>query len=118
MLLAAQKKISHPGRMTVFEVIREELGIAERPWIYEPALSVVEDESLKPINVHHGQPYRSLGQVPNQLQTYSLIERLTIKASQELFLKGNRNCVHLDFDIVGPSKSFTIRPEITLQYGL
>ena len=87
----------------IFEVIRKDLGIAERLSIYEPAISVVEDESIEPIDLHHGEPYHSKPNIKT-VAVNSPIEPLTIKASQELFLNSDRNCVHMELDLADHPK--------------
>ncbi|KAG4436551.1 hypothetical protein IFR05_007946 [Cadophora sp. M221] len=80
------------GRL--FEVFGT-LGYQEVPWKYMPTFKVVEDGSLTPIDLHDGEPTHS-----DTSRSCSAIRALKVLNSKELFKSGDRNCLHMDLDLL------------------
>ncbi|KNG81705.1 NADPH cytochrome P450 [Aspergillus nomiae NRRL 13137] len=89
---------------SLFAVLKG-LGFQEHEVQYMPTLSVQEDESLEPIDLHHGEP--DAGSLKAQC---SPIRPLAISTSRELFNSSNRHCLHIDLDL-------TSQPEFTYKTG-
>lgn len=85
-------------RDDLFAVFRKDLQFEEREIKYDPTLSVVEDESLEPIDLHHGEPVHPRDNA-KAAAACSPIKALPIKSSYELFTSKDRNCIHMDLDI-------------------
>ncbi|KAE8144508.1 NADP/FAD dependent oxidoreductase [Aspergillus avenaceus] len=81
------------------------LGLQEHEVQYVPTLSVQEDESLEPIDLHNGEPDGS-----SLKAQCSPIRPLSISASRELFNSSDRHCLHIDLDL-------TTQPEFTYKTG-
>ncbi|EHY54012.1 hypothetical protein HRR83_004656 [Exophiala dermatitidis] len=83
----------------LYAMFRTYLGLEERVVEYQPAITIVEDESLTSIDLHHGEPVG----VINNSNNCSPIRALSIKNARELFapsLSGtDRNCVHMELDL-------------------
>ncbi|KAK5110314.1 hypothetical protein LTR85_001295 [Meristemomyces frigidus] len=82
----------------LFTLFRTKLDYVERVVSYEPTLSVVEDESLEPIDLHHGEPVQKLDN-SKTAATCSPVTALPIKQSYELFADSKRNCLHMELDL-------------------
>lgn len=82
----------------LFNVFKKDLDLEEREIKYEPTLSTVEDESLEPIDLHHGEPIHPRDN-PKAAAACSPIKALKIQNPRELFHTKTRNCVHLDLDL-------------------
>jgi NADPH-ferrihemoprotein reductase len=82
----------------LFSIFRQELGFKEQEIKYTPTFSVIQDDSLEPIDLHHGEPNhpREKGKTAAQC---SQIRPLNIKTSRELFNSSERNCIHIDLDV-------------------
>ncbi|KAF2452411.1 NADP/FAD dependent oxidoreductase [Lineolata rhizophorae] len=93
----------------LFAFFRSDLGFQEHEVKYEPTLSVVEDDSLQPADLHIGEPVHSADKSAKATPTSS-IGALKIKNSRELFTASSRNCVHLELDLAG-------HPQITYKTG-
>ncbi|KAL1631784.1 hypothetical protein SLS56_004305 [Neofusicoccum ribis] len=93
----------------LFAVFKNELGLEEREIKYEPTLSTTEDESLEPIDLHHGEPVHPRDN-PKAAAACSPIKPLTILNSRELFHTKDRNCVHMELDL-------TDHPEVKYKTG-
>ncbi|KAF7624599.1 hypothetical protein AFLA_008302 [Aspergillus flavus NRRL3357] len=89
---------------SLFAVLKG-LGFQEHEVQYMPTLSVQEDESLEPIDLHNGEP--DGGSLKAQC---SPIRPLAISASRELFNSSDRHCLHIDLDL-------TSQPEFTYKTG-
>ncbi|KAE8385839.1 NADPH-cytochrome P450 reductase [Aspergillus alliaceus] len=81
------------------------LGFQEHEVHYMPTLSVLEDETLEPIDLHNGEPEG--GSLKAQC---SPIRSLAISTSRELFNSPDRHCLHIDLDL-------TSQPEFTYKTG-
>ena len=82
----------------LFFVFRTRMGLTERAVEYQPTLAVTEDDSLEPIDLHHGEPAHFRDN-PKAAATCSPIRALSIANSRELFQFSNRNCVHMELDL-------------------
>lgn len=82
----------------LFQLFRSELGLEEQAAEYQPALSIVEDDSLTPIDLHHGEPTSST-QNSKAAAACSPVQPLPIKSCRELFNSADRNCVHMELDL-------------------
>ena len=69
----------------------------ERDDAHEPTLSVVEDESFKPVDLYHREPVHARDSAKS-IATCSSIKALTIQNSRELFSSSSRNCIHIELD--------------------
>lgn len=87
----------------LFNVLAERLGMTEREATYLPTMAVEPDESLEPIDLHHGEPsIAAMGSNP--------IRALPITHTRELFNSSKRHCLHLDLDL-------TEHPQLTYKTG-
>ncbi|KAI0466529.1 hypothetical protein F4859DRAFT_526629 [Xylaria cf. heliscus] len=83
----------------LFAVFQEKLGCKEREIVYSPAITVREDPSLEPIDLHHGVPIEQpAGSRAKSLKT-SPIQALTVTQARELYTAPERNCVHIELDL-------------------
>ncbi|KAK4937544.1 hypothetical protein LTR10_021836 [Elasticomyces elasticus] len=82
----------------LFHLFRSELGLIEQAAEYEPALSVVEDDSLSPIDLHQGEPSSSIHN-SKAAAACSPVQPLPIKLCRELFNSPDRHCVHMELDL-------------------
>lgn len=109
----------------VFATLRAGLGYEERQPVYEPTLKVVEDDSLEPIDLHHGGPWE--GGMSKKLNSgLSAVNALQVKHSRELFsASAGRHCIHMEVDLSNhPSMKYKtgdhlgvwpINPEMEIQ---
>lgn len=86
-------------KMTAFQLLKDRLGFMEHDPVYEPAIEVVEDLSLEPIDLYNGEPW-----MPDQgrkaQRLISPVHSLPVKATRELFDEPKeRNCVHMELDL-------------------
>ncbi|KAJ5679330.1 hypothetical protein N7462_007574 [Penicillium macrosclerotiorum] len=93
----------------LFTLFKTQLGFHEVEAKYTPSLKVEEDESLEPIDLHHGEP-NSTVDVPKNAAPSSPVRTLSISHSRELFTASDRNCLHLDLDL-------SSQPELTYKTG-
>jgi NADPH-ferrihemoprotein reductase len=93
----------------LFEVFKQQLGFQEVEAKYTPSLMVQEDESLEPIDLHHGEP-NSHVDAPKSAAQSSAVRTLNISSSRELFTSSDRNCLHMDLDLSN-------QPELTYKTG-
>ncbi|KAF2090285.1 riboflavin synthase domain-like protein [Saccharata proteae CBS 121410] len=93
----------------LFTFFKQDLHYEEREIKYEPTISVVEDESLEPIDLHHGEPVHARDN-PKAAAACSPIKPLTIQNPRELFTTPDRNCIHMDLDL-------SEHPEINYKTG-
>lgn len=82
----------------LFQVFKADMQLQERISKYEPEIKAVQDESLSPIDLHHGEPSHSRDS-PKTAAACSAINALTVTSSQEIFNSPARNCVHLELDL-------------------
>jgi NADPH-ferrihemoprotein reductase len=83
----------------VIQTFRTELGYAERDPVYEPSLKVFEDESLEPIDLHHGVPSSSVVGIKGN-NGMSAVYSLPVKMTKELYQDSeHRNCIHMEVDL-------------------
>jgi NADPH-ferrihemoprotein reductase len=82
----------------LFHMFRQDLHLEERPVEYQPTIAVVEDESLEPIDLHHGEPAHSRDN-PKAPAACSPIQALSVRNPRELFTSVERNCVHMELDL-------------------
>ncbi|KAH8425615.1 NADPH cytochrome P450 oxidoreductase family protein [Aspergillus melleus] len=99
----------------LFSEFTRQLGFEEKEAQYEPTLSVQEDESLEPIDLHHGEPdNRDSSRITAQC---SPVRPLDIASSRQLFeysdsqqQREQRHCLHIDLDL-------TSHPELSYKTG-
>ncbi|KAJ6084094.1 hypothetical protein N7486_010894 [Penicillium sp. IBT 16267x] len=94
---------------SLFTVFKDRLGFKEVEAKYVPSLKVEEDESLEPIDLHHGEP-NSQVDAPKGAAQFSPIRSLSIANSRELFTSSERHCLHMDIDL-------SDQPELTYKTG-
>ncbi|KAI4852686.1 cytochrome P450 reductase 1 [Aureobasidium sp. EXF-8845] len=82
----------------LFDYFTRTLGQEECDVVYEPSLSVEQDTSLEPIDLHHGEPVVDI----KTLAGSSAVKPLPIKDMRELFgTSSGRNCLHAELDLSG-----------------
>lgn len=82
----------------LFGYFKKTLGYQECDVVYEPSLSVEQDTSLEPIDLHQGEPVVDA----KTLAGSSAIKPLPIKDMRELFsTSAGRNCLHAELDLSG-----------------
>ncbi|KAJ5107990.1 hypothetical protein N7456_004665 [Penicillium angulare] len=94
---------------SLFTIFKEKLGFQEVEAKYIPTLNVEEDESLEPIDLHHGEPSNQTDSHKGAAQS-SPVRTLSITNSRELFTASDRNCLHMDVDL-------SDQPELTYKTG-
>jgi NADPH-ferrihemoprotein reductase len=82
----------------LFSIFRQELDFQKQEIKYTPTLSIIRDDSLEPIDLHHGEPSHPREKVKTAAQC-SQIRPLNIKASRELFNSSEKNCLHINLDV-------------------
>lgn len=82
----------------LFKVLQQELHLEEKQIAYEPTLTVQEDESLEPIDLHQGEPTHPRDN-PKSAAACSAISAMSIKSCSELFKSPDRNCLHMELDL-------------------
>lgn len=91
----------------LFAVFKSQLGFHESEPRYLPILSVEEDPSLEPIDLHHGEPDSRHN---SNNKTVSSVRVLSISHARELFHAPDRHCLHIELDL-------TSQPELTYKTG-
>lgn len=91
----------------LFAVFKSQLGFHESEPRYLPILSVEEDPSLEPIDLHHGEPDSRHN---SNNKTASPVRVLSVAHARELFHGSDRHCLHIDLDL-------TSQPELTYKTG-
>ena len=94
---------------SLFEVFTGQLGFQEVEAKYVPSLVIQEDESLEPIDLHHGEPNSHIDASKSAARS-SAVGTLNILNSRELFTASDRNCLHMDLDLSN-------QPELTYKTG-
>ncbi|KAF2141176.1 uncharacterized protein K452DRAFT_228793 [Aplosporella prunicola CBS 121167] len=79
----------------LFGVFKAELGVEEHETAYEATVQADEDESLAPIDLHHGEPVQHGKTAPGT----SSIRALAVTNHRELFAASDRNCIHMELDL-------------------
>ncbi|KIX10228.1 uncharacterized protein Z518_01309 [Rhinocladiella mackenziei CBS 650.93] len=82
----------------LFNMFRTHLALEEKMVEYQPTLAITEDDSLEPIDLHHGEASHSRDN-PKAAAACSPVRALPIKNPKELFSVSQRNCVHLEIDL-------------------
>ncbi|CAG8395837.1 unnamed protein product [Penicillium salamii] len=93
----------------LFAVFKDKLGFQEVEAKYIPSLKVEEDESLEPIDLHHGEP-NNRNEAPKTAAQSSAVRTLSISESRELFKSSDRHCLHMDVDL-------SSQPELSYKTG-
>lgn len=75
----------------LFRNLVDKLGMTEREASYLPTMLVEGDDSLEPIDLHHGEPGSVTGSTP--------VRTLPVSHSRELLNSTDRHCLHLELDI-------------------
>lgn len=91
----------------LFSVFKEQLGFQEVEAKYAPSLSIQDDESLDPIDLHHGEPHV---QADGKASQSSAVRTLGISNPRELFTSSDRHCLHMELDLAN-------QPELTYKTG-
>ncbi|KZL71813.1 nadp fad dependent oxidoreductase [Colletotrichum incanum] len=91
----------------LFKVFCETLKLQEHEVVHEPSLSVIEDESLEPQDLHIGEPVHLI-EGSGKSTANSAIKPLKIKKAYSLFSSPGRSCLHLDLDL-GSSSQLTYK---------
>lgn len=99
-------------KQSLYSQFTSQLGFEEKEAQYMPELAVQEDESLEPIDLHHGEPdNRDSSRITAQC---SPVRPLDIAASRQLFeasdTQQQRHCLHIDLDL-------TSHPELSYKTG-
>ncbi|KAJ5324424.1 hypothetical protein N7476_003024 [Penicillium atrosanguineum] len=94
---------------SLFEVFKGQLGFHEVEAKHVPSLVIQEDESLEPIDLHHGEPNSHID-APKSAAQSSAVRTLKISNARELFTASGRNCLHMDLDLSN-------QPEMTYKTG-
>lgn len=93
----------------LFTVFKNQLGFQEVEAKYVPELKVEDDESLEPIDLHHGEPNTHVD-APKTATQSSPVRTLSHFNSRELFISSDRHCLHMDLDL-------SSQPELTYKTG-
>ncbi|RAK95134.1 NADPH--cytochrome P450 reductase [Aspergillus ibericus CBS 121593] len=81
----------------LFTMCKDHLGFAEGEVQYLPTMAVEEDESLEPIDLHHGEP--DVRETTKASAQCSPVRPVTIASARELFEASDRHCLHMDLDL-------------------
>ncbi|GIC84968.1 NADPH--cytochrome P450 reductase [Aspergillus udagawae] len=93
----------------LFTTFKQQLGFQEGEVKYMPTLSVQEDESLEPIDLHHGEPDNRRDSFKSSAQC-SPVRAVDISSTRELFTSSDRHCLHIELDL-------SSQPEFTYKTG-
>jgi NADPH-ferrihemoprotein reductase len=93
----------------LFATFKQQLGFQEGEVKYMPTLSVQEDESLEPIDLHHGEPDNRRDSFKPSAQC-SPVRAVDISSTRELFTSSDRHCLHIELDL-------NSQPEFTYKTG-
>ncbi|MCJ1474257.1 hypothetical protein MMC13_002915 [Lambiella insularis] len=87
-------------RDSLCEMLQRDLGYEQREIIYQPTITVIEDDSLTPIDLHHGEPVPAQHSASKFSILESSVAALPVVKSEELFSPtSRRNCLHMEFDL-------------------
>ncbi|KAH8898906.1 riboflavin synthase domain-like protein [Thozetella sp. PMI_491] len=78
---------------------QEKLGLQETHALYSPSFAVVEDTSLTPIDLHHGEPLESRSGNAKIRNAYSPIKAVRVAAARELCGSSESSCLHMELDL-------------------
>lgn len=85
---------------SLFNLFTTEMGFDAHDPIYEPSISVIQDDSVSSENVQVGQVVE---QTKNKFtaRKISPVHALPVKEARELFnnTEGGRNCIHMELDL-------------------
>ncbi|CRG89523.1 hypothetical protein PISL3812_06559 [Talaromyces islandicus] len=84
---------------SLFSVFRTDFQYVEKVVEFQPTMAVIEDVSLEPIDLHHGEPTHAADNNKKGAAACSQIQTLGIKNARELFTSTNRHCVHMELDL-------------------
>ena len=82
----------------LFSMFRTKMALEEQVVEYQPTITVTEDDSLEPIDLHHGEPTHSRDD-PKAAASCSAVRPLSITNPRELFQSSERNCTHMELDL-------------------
>ncbi|KAF2159840.1 hypothetical protein M409DRAFT_29650 [Zasmidium cellare ATCC 36951] len=86
-------------KAALFQLFKDKMGFEEHDPVYEPAITLVEDNSLEPIDVYNGEPW-SPNKDRKTARIMSPVHSLPIKATRELFDDSkDRNFIHMEVDL-------------------
>ncbi|KAK1762423.1 hypothetical protein QBC33DRAFT_601515 [Phialemonium atrogriseum] len=88
----------------------EKLGFQQRRVPYEPSFAVVEDTSLSPIDLHHGEPVSRRSGIAKARNAYSPVKSLAIQEVRHIGDSSEASCLHIELDLVE-------HPELRYQTG-
>lgn len=75
----------------LFRALTDKLGMTEREVHYMPTMLVEPDDSLEPIDLHHGEPDAMAGSTS--------VRTLPVSHSRQLLNSTYRYCLHLELDL-------------------
>ncbi|QKX62147.1 uncharacterized protein TRUGW13939_09304 [Talaromyces rugulosus] len=84
---------------SLFSAFRTDFQYIEKAVEFQPTIAVIEDESLEPIDLHHGEPTHPADNNKKGAAACSRIQTLGIKNARELFISTDRHCVHMELDL-------------------
>ncbi|MCJ1433032.1 hypothetical protein MMC27_002391 [Xylographa pallens] len=89
-------------RDSLCQALQRDLGYEQKESAYEPTISVIEDDSLTPIDLHLGEPIQARHSRSKFSVLESSVSALPLVKAEELFASSsNRNCLHIEFDLSG-----------------
>ncbi|KAI5925574.1 hypothetical protein F4810DRAFT_56554 [Camillea tinctor] len=83
----------------LFTTFREKLGYEERDNPYTPTLTIREDPSLEPIDLHSGVPIEQHASNKKKVAKTSPIKPLEISSAEYLYSSTKRNCLHMEVEL-------------------
>ena len=84
----------------MLKALGEIMGKEARPMTYEPSLEVFEQCAAEPAEIYLGEPSsQHLTGSPKSNINLQNPYAAPVALSKELFTRGDRNCVHMEFDI-------------------
>ena len=87
-------------RDSLCHVLQRDLGYEQKESVYEPTITIIEDDSLMPIDLHLGEPIEARNSRSRSSVLESSVSALPLVKARELFASSsNRNCLHMEFDL-------------------